>query len=211
MSSSDVHPSWPRPSLLLLCMALSMGCAITDEDLDAWFYGAYPDVASTDLLFVVDNSSSMSQEAGALGTSADAFVDAVSDGSVDYRIAITTTTPDDKASNGMDPGEGGRLIGPPILKDDPDVAGAFREAMLCDTIFWPSDTPRSNAGTVTDCSTVPEAGITQEYLDCVCGFDLWKDFINFQLYTTNCLVQIFGGVTPCASPHLSPTLPKPRK
>ncbi|MBO84111.1 MAG: hypothetical protein CL927_02035 [Deltaproteobacteria bacterium] len=154
-----------------------------------------------DILFVVDNSSSMSQEAGALGTSMDAFIERLTstDGAVavtetltdavdnyitytqergkflDYRIGITTTTPDDRASNGMDPGEGGRLVGPPILKDDPDVAGAFRETMLCDTTYWPGDTPRTNQGEITDCSTAPEEGITQEYLDCVCGFGVWEE------------------------------------
>ncbi len=156
---------------------------------------------NADILFVVDNSSSMSQEAGALGTSMDAFIERLTstDGAVavtetltdavgnyitytqergkflDYKIGITTTTPDDNASDGMDPGEGGRLVGPPILKDDPDVAAAFRETMLCDTTYWPSNTPRTNSGAITDCSTTPEEGITQEFLDCVCGFDIWRE------------------------------------
>ena len=156
---------------------------------------------NADILFVVDNSASMYQETGALGTSLDAFIERLTstDGAVavtetltdavdnyitytqergkflDYRIGITTTTPDDKLSNGMDPGEGGRLIGPPIVKDDPDVAGAFREAILCDTTAWPPDLPRTNSGAITDCSTVPDEGITQEYLDCVCGFDTWSE------------------------------------
>ena len=156
---------------------------------------------NADILFVVDNSSSMSEEAGALGTSMDAFIAQLTstDGAVaitetltdavgnyvtytqdrgkflDYQIGITTTTPSDNASDGLDPGEGGLLVGPVISKDDPDVAASFREAMLCDTTFWPSDTPRTNGGEITDCSTTPEEGITQEFLDCVCGFDLWRE------------------------------------
>jgi hypothetical protein len=155
-----------------------------------------------DILFVVDNSSSMSQEAGALGLSMDAFIARLTstDGAVavtetltdavgnyvtytqergkflDYQIGITTTTPDDNASDGMDPGEGGRLVTAPIVKDDANVADTFRETMLCETTFWPSDTPRSNAGAITECDGPPESGeISQEYLDCVCGFDEWKN------------------------------------
>jgi len=157
---------------------------------------------NADILFVVDNSSSMSQEAGALGLSMDAFIERLTstDGAVavtetltdavgnyitytqergkflDYQIGITTTTPDDNAGDGMDPGEGGRLVSAPIVKDDPDVAAAFRTTMLCDTTFWPSDTPRSNSGAITECDGPPESGeISQEYLDCVCGFDEWKN------------------------------------
>jgi hypothetical protein len=157
---------------------------------------------NADILFVVDNSSSMSQEAGALGLSMDAFIGRLTstDGAVavtetltdavgnyvtytqergkflDYQIGITTTTPDDNASDGMDPGEGGRLVTAPIVKDDANVADTFRETMLCETTFWPSDTPRSNAGAITECDGPPESGeISQEYLDCVCGFDEWKN------------------------------------
>jgi hypothetical protein len=153
-----------------------------------------------DILFVVDNSSSMSQEAGALGTSMDAFISRLTstDGAVavtetledavgnyitytqdrgkflDYQIGVTTTTPNDLASDGMDPGEGGRLIGEVIKKDDANVEETFRYDMLCKTTYWPSDTPLSTTGEITDCSTTPEEGVTQEFLDCVCGFDEWK-------------------------------------
>jgi hypothetical protein len=196
-----MSPRYIRPLAALTLLGSVSGC-----NRYAMFNQAGYEQASfsnnADILFVVDNSSSMSQEAGALGLSMDAFIGRLTstDGAVavtetltdavgnyitytqergkflDYQIGITTTTPDDNANDGMDPGEGGRLVSAPIVKDDPDVAAAFRTTMLCDTTYWPSDTPRSNAGAITECDGPPESGeISQEYLDCVCGFDEWKN------------------------------------
>jgi len=202
------HLSDPEDFMLLsrnrLLAALTLVGTFTGCNRYALFNQAGYEQAAfsneADILFVVDNSSSMSQEAGALGTSMDAFISRLTstDGAVavtetledavgnyitytqdrgkflDYKIGITTTTPDDLASDGMDPGEGGRLVSAIIEKDDADVAEAFRYSMLCETTYWPSDTPRSNSGEITDCSSTPEEGVTQEFLDCVCGFDEWK-------------------------------------
>jgi len=126
-----------------------------------------------DILFVLDNSSSMSEEAGDLGANADALIAELRKGrGVDYRLGITTTTPDDLASDGLDAGEAGRLIGLPVSPDTPEPATVFREQVLCQTIYWPVDTPMGDP--VTECSSAPEEGVTQAYLDCVCDGSSWQ-------------------------------------
>lgn len=119
-----------------------------------------------DILFVVDNSASMYEEASSLGLNFNTFIDNLVDpesGSVqvtetledavgnyvqyvtdrgrflDYQLGITTTSAD-PGDSVVDPGEAGTLVGPPyIISEDRtgDVAEAFRENLLCDTTAWP--------------------------------------------------------------------------
>ncbi len=117
-----------------------------------------------DILFVVDNSPSMYNEAGALGLNFNTFIedlvapesgqstvtlgDAVDNYSeyvthlglfLDYQLAITTTSADPEGL--IDPGDAGTLTGAPsIVSPDTtdDVEGAFRSNLLCDTTWWPS-------------------------------------------------------------------------
>ncbi|HCH66240.1 MAG: hypothetical protein CL927_16830 [Deltaproteobacteria bacterium] len=132
--------------------------------------------AVADVLLVLDTSSSMAGALGETGVQASALIDALGLApAADVQLALTTTTADDQRGDGLDPGEGGLLIAAPIDVGSPDAATTLREQVLCKTAFWPSDTPRTNSGEITDCSGPPsDEVITQEYLDCVCGFDQWK-------------------------------------
>jgi len=73
--------------------------------------------AAVDVLFVVDNSCSMSDEQASLGGNFSAFVDSVDGLGGDYRLAATTT----------DIGMGGELVGAPtvISNTTPSPADAF--------------------------------------------------------------------------------------
>ncbi len=173
----------PPAALVIPAMLLLPATACTKAGKDDSGSGSGSGTASSsdtgttatqvaDILFVLDNSSSMAGELGQAGGQVSALLDALQAGeAVDYRLAITTTTPYDVASNGLDPGEGGLLVGE--VFDTESSSSAVREQVLCHTVYWPTDTPRSNAGEV-DCGGPPDGAITQEYLDCVCGFDEWR-------------------------------------
>ena len=144
-----------------------------------------------DILFVVDNSTSMVEEASALATNFDAFVedlsseeadrpqqdlgDAVADyisvisqdvGYVDFQLAVTTT---DVA------GTYGELYGKPkpniIGRGEDDVAGRFKEALLCDATCFPDplDIPSDPSYSCGD----PLVEVSRQYLDCTCGAGAW--------------------------------------
>ncbi len=138
-----------------------------------------------DVLFVVDNSKSMVEEATSLGVHfrgfvrdlegddarygtdglADAvgsYVDKVSDPArfASFQLAITST---DATT------DRGALLGPsPVLvRDEPDIAARFLENLLCETACFPTrdslpSDPESACGDVT-----------QEGLDCACGVGAW--------------------------------------
>ena len=127
----------------------------------------------TDILFVVDSSSSMSQNIGSFGVHAEAlFQRLYRSPPVDYRIGITTATPDDLVSDGLDPGEAGLLIDTPIGTEHALPSQALREQLWCRTAHWPSDTPIGQSD--ENCSEAPEGDVTQGHLDCLCGLDEWK-------------------------------------
>jgi hypothetical protein len=126
-----------------------------------------------DVLFVIDNSQSMVDESAALALAVSSLVEAVDE---NYQLGITTTTAKliGGESAGLEPGEGGWLLGDPIIissKRDPDVEGAFRRTLLCSATYWDEDEVPSDLAYV--CGTEPEQ-ITQEYLDCECGFGDWE-------------------------------------
>ena len=157
-----------------------------------------------DILFLIDNSSSMADEAAALALNFDTFIGtlASSEGGtpatedlsdavdnyvtefndrgriIDYQLAITTTTVDYTASGdegAIDPGEAGLLLGDPtvISRTYPSVADAFTHNLLCEATCW-------SASAVEDvesynCGDDPQGVISEQYLDCICGADAWKD------------------------------------
>jgi hypothetical protein len=140
-----------------------------------------------DILFVLDNSSSMVDEASALALNFDAFVgnieqeeadrpqedlgDAVDDyisiisqdvGYVDYQLAVTTTDVD---------GTWGELYGKPrpnvMRRGDPNVADKFIETLLCEATCFSdaSSIPNDNSYSCGD----PLVEVSRQYLDCTCG------------------------------------------
>lgn len=154
-----------------------------------------------DILFVVDNSSSMADEATALALNFDTFISGLAQATpatddlsdavenyttyvtergrvLDFQLGITTTTVDYATSgdtSGMDPGETGRLLGDPtiITSKSETIADSFTENLLCEATCWSSSALDEDPGYV--CGQDPEGKISEEYLDCVCGADAWKD------------------------------------
>ena len=99
---------------------------------------------------------------------------------LDYNLAITTTSVDYSggASDGVDPGEAGRFIGVPevIEKGEGDVAALFRENLLCEAGYWQtSQVPDDSSYACNEDEPVTPDLISQQYLDCVCGFGAWED------------------------------------
>ena len=124
---------------------------------------------AVDLLFVVDNSDSMQDNVGAFALAADVLFDAIPD----LRAAITTVTVDYTAdgNTSVDPGEAGLLAGDPTASVD-----EFRTTLLCEVANFKEDLVISDAAydDSAGCPT-PEAEVSQEYLDCVCGVGGWGE------------------------------------
>lgn len=157
-----------------------------------------------DILFVIDNSRSMSEETASLGLNFNVFIESltsVETGAeqvtddlgdavdnyiaytqqrgrfLDYQLGITTTGVEYEAygpSAGIDPGEAGTLLGDPtvIAKGDEGIADAFRENLLCNAAYW--STSNVPTDSTYECGSGTPDQISQEYLDCVCGFGEWE-------------------------------------
>ncbi len=145
-----------------------------------------------DILFVVDNSSSMEDEATAMALNFNTFIGRLTDptqgqaGSdsladavdnyiayvqargkfLNYQLAITTTDAG---------GSWGALYGaPPVLaKGDADVADGFSENLLCTATCFNSSGPPA-ADPDWECGDEVNE-ITRNYLDCICGEDVWMN------------------------------------
>lgn len=160
-----------------------------------------------DILFVIDNSASMAEETSALGLEFNTFLETLTSAEganpvtetltdavnnylsytqnrgrfLDYNLGIVTTSvdPSGGVSGGVDPGEAGYLIGDPIIKGQGDVGALFREQLLCDTAYWGDTTVPSVDYSTEDCDNgVQPDIISQEYLDCICGFAEWEDTVQ---------------------------------
>lgn len=149
-----------------------------------------------DVLFVIDNSSSMVDEAEALALNFDTFIRRLTDPSegaastdgltdatdnyityvqnrsfiVDYQLGISTT---DVA------GTYGALYGesPVLTRSDTDIATQFNRNLLCSaTCFNDADTVPSDPEYVCEDPPPPPGDqISQQYLDCLCGStDAWE-------------------------------------
>ncbi|MED5373111.1 MAG: hypothetical protein VX899_18985 [Myxococcota bacterium] len=156
-----------------------------------------------DIVFIIDNSPSMEEEATALAQNFQVFIDtlttegALPEGSssdavdayiqytsargayLDYGLSVTTTSVEDPG--GTPPGVAGALVGDPsVVEDtDEDVAGAFQRNLLCEATCWNEATlPNDFELTCPEDGSAPETPefISKEYLDCLCGgIDAWTD------------------------------------
>ena len=117
-----------------------------------------------DILFVIDNSSSMTDEAEALALNFEAFIGRLtsSEGAnvphatlsdamanylretkgdalfIDYQLAITTSSVDwsNGATADVEPGEAGTLTGDILKRNTEEVAAKFREQLVCEATCW---------------------------------------------------------------------------
>ncbi len=112
-----------RPILALIALLASAGCQEygLDEVLytDVFDQGSDEDTVA-DLLFVVDNSGTMSEEQHRLASSLGGLMVLLDETLADFRLGVITTDVED-------PDHRGRLQGePPVLgPDTPDLPGAF--------------------------------------------------------------------------------------
>lgn len=115
------------PRRLAPAAALVLLCACTENDLkrvgrlDRFTQGG--ESVSADILFVVDDSASMSEEQGRLGANFSAFVDVLAGTHADWQIGVITT---DAADLGV-------LTGPVLTPDTPDLQAAFEAAVAVGT------------------------------------------------------------------------------
>lgn len=143
-----------------------------------------------DIIFVVDNSASMIEEAAALASNFSTFIrdlteeeDDSADGGipsavetyiayvqnrgsfVNYQLSITTTDAET---------DYGRLYGavPVVSKGDDDVAETFIQNLMCDATCVPqaSDLPNVNH---TCGDPLGDSNVGQQYLNCECGQNEW--------------------------------------
>ena len=139
-----------------------------------------------DILFVVDNSTSMSEEATALAVNFDQFITllaerdvAASDGQdglsdavtdyvdfvgnqvsfIDYQIGITTTDVTE---------DQGDLLGSPrvIDGDTNDIAASFTGNLVCDSACIPGNTLVEDSG--YKCGDPLTDSVSEEFVDCAC-------------------------------------------
>lgn len=127
-------------------------------------------VETFDVIFVMDNSPGMHQEATALSQEIVRFTNDIRNlqPPVDVQVAITTTSVEHNLgmTNGIDRGEVGLFIGdtPNDIHAD-EFVSTFRQELLCNSTYWernmlPRD-PDYECGEDT-------TQISVEYLDCLC-------------------------------------------
>lgn len=176
---------------ILLPLVTSVGC----NDYEMFRLAGYEQASfsnDADILFVVDNSLSMTDEATTLAMNIEVFIDQLTNPEetgittnglkdaagnyieyvqnrgkfVDYNLAITST---DAAV------DYGRLFGdiPIIEKGMPDEATAFSANVLCTaTCFDASDVASDPA---YQCGDPVGEFVSFEYLNCLCGEGVWEN------------------------------------
>ncbi|MCB9792434.1 MAG: hypothetical protein H6741_06865 [Alphaproteobacteria bacterium] len=182
-----------------LLLLAAVGC----NNYDMYRVAGYEQVSfsnDADVVFVIDNSSSMQDEAEALAANFNVFIDQLTnteDGSglktddltdavrnyivyttergkyLDYQLAITTTSVAIPDNNPNLPGTYGALTGSPALvaDTDPDVEGEFIANLFCEATCWQAAAVPSDPNYV--CGEDADQA-TLEYLDCLCGFEEWE-------------------------------------
>lgn len=132
---------------------------------------APPEIPALDIVLVMDNSSSMQQEASSLADAMDELASGLASvGVTDWRIGITTTSVifSGGPTSGIDPGEGGRFFNGTMLTDPEDA----REVLLCDATCWSSSSLPSDPSYA--CGDPLDGDVTVDYLDCICGAGSWQ-------------------------------------
>ena len=142
------------------------------------------DSIELDVVLVLDNSASMSQEAGAFATAIPELKERLRDlPRSEITFAVTTTTVDYTSAgndDGLEPGEAGLLTGDPLTIEltDPEFNTKAQHNILCEATYW--DTAEllapENQDPDYDCdsSETPES-ISVQYLDCLCGVNEWQN------------------------------------
>jgi hypothetical protein len=140
--------------LIIIATLLATGCLKTtkiEQDVQL------------DLLFVMDNSDSMMDEATSLASNIDEFIAQLTDND---QLSITTV--DVEASYGA-------LYGSPsvLTKGESRVEEDFIANLLCDATCFSTDAI-INSDPAHDCGDEIGDNVTSQYLDCACGTDAWK-------------------------------------
>jgi hypothetical protein len=168
--------AFPRWGLIAaLACACSAGSKDDDDDDDDDDIGN-----SAHLLVVLDNSPSMAEEAGALGLAVDAFLSAATASGIEWTIGVTTTTVDYNGGDEqtVEPGEAGSFVGTgaPISSSSETASAELRRALLCEATYWdPALIPSDPSYSCNPDDPTQPAAMTEEYLDCLCGFGEWED------------------------------------
>ena len=154
-----------------------------------------------DIVFIIDNSSSMTDEAVDLAENFDVFVDQLTSTEggrlpqgdlsqavdayvlytsqrgrfIDYNMGITTTSVEIPGGNPNLPGTYGGLVGtwPVIDPSFEDVEGTFKENLLCEATCWDENLIPSDVNYDSDACEAPEQ-MNLQYLDCLCGLEEWE-------------------------------------
>ena len=154
-----------------------------------------------DIVFIIDNSSSMTDEAVDLAENFDVFVDQLTSTEggrlpqgdlsqavdayvlytsqrgrfIDYNMGITTTSVEIPDGNPNLPGTYGGLVGtwPVIDPSFEDVEGTFKENLLCEATCWDENLIPSDVNYDQDACEAPEQ-MNLQYLDCLCGLEEWE-------------------------------------
>ncbi|MDP2311778.1 MAG: hypothetical protein Q8P41_02660 [Pseudomonadota bacterium] len=155
-----------------------------------------------DILFIIDNSDSMQEEATGLASNFDSFIGKLTNSEtgsdvptetlsdavgnylrettgdslfIDYQLAITTSSVyyDDGPTPEIDPGEAGTLAGtPPIIGRGEADAGLAFQTNLLCSATCWDQNMPSNPDYV--CGEPLEGDASEEYLDCLCGVGEWQ-------------------------------------
>ena len=154
------------PALLLTTSACS-----SEVMKSLWGGDGTSEPPVVDMLFVIDNSSSMTPESTALGLSSSSFFDAVGE-NMDIQMGMTTSSvyTGDGLTGGLDPGEEGMLLGNITQNNPTEGEHSLRQQLYCGATFWDRDQlPRDSeyvCGAQSD-------SISIEYLDCLCEDTRW--------------------------------------
>lgn len=200
---SHVLPS-PRPRHAAPAVVLGLLGLAACNSYEAFRVTGYEQAGfsnDADILFIIDNSSSMWEESAELAINFDVFIEKLTASSggtagratltnavdaylhetsgeslyIDFRLALTTSSVDysEGETTGIDPGESGLFTGTFIGRTEEMPADEFRRQLLCEATCWDgSDLPND-----PDHQPGDPIGdqVSVEYLDDVCGTDNWRN------------------------------------
>jgi hypothetical protein len=141
------EPSRTRTALLAVALAAvsAAGCdSVPADAIEECSAGqVIPGAVATDILFVIDNSGSMSEEQSTLRAGLDAFIQELAASPIanDFQIGVTTTAVVDfgAADDGV---SGGALVAPGIMRaTDTTLVSDFQSAVLVGTTGYGREQP----------------------------------------------------------------------